>query len=265
MESSSPELTPREPLERRIKHYQNRAESLLNRHGRDFAHFTQGYEQLVAEGDERLRRIETTGYNILHRASDMPLSSKRPLIFYGNYIGHAQHFGLLLAAMEQRGIITPEQIRFGVRGAKVLWNPDWGDVPPELAQIGTIQRVNPEGEVSEHEIRQSVETVITFSPRINDNEQAAAIADFLRERAKRGVSGAIEDSNVDPDIRATTVLRNVLSESEFPNAIANMLSIGRAQLVVLRKETSFAQPLRATPIEANRELVTYLIGEGVLP
>ena len=128
---------------------------------------------------------------------------------------------------------------------------------------GTV--VNPQGKISDHQILQSVETVITFSPRINDSEQAVAIADFLRERAKLGIPGAIEDSNVDPDIRATAVLRSVLPESNFPNAIANIRVMDQAQMVVLRKETPFSQPWRAVPIEANEELIDYIVGEGVLP
>ena len=249
----------------RVQFYQDQADQLLRRHGREFTHFVTGKEKLVNIGDTFMRRYEATGYNILYRRTEMPLSSKKPLIFYGNYIGRTRHFGVLLATMEQEKIITPDQVRFGVRAAKVLHKPEWGKVSPELAQTDIIQRVNPQREVSEHQIIQSVETVITFSPRINDSEQAVAIADFLRERAKRGIPGAIEDSNVDPDIRATAVLRSVLPESNFPNAIANIRDIDQAQIVVLRKETPFSQPWRAEPIEANEELIDYIVGEGVLP
>jgi hypothetical protein len=193
----------------------------------------------------------------------MPLASKRPLMFYGNYISHTRHFGLLLATMEQEGVITADQVRYGVRAAKVLHKPEWGDVSSDIAQTGIIQRINPHGEVSDHEVLQSVEIVITFSPRVNDTEQVLAIARFLKQRAKRGEEGSIEDSNVDPDIRATSVLRDVLPATEFPNAIANIHNIGQAEVIVLRQETDFPQPWRAIPIEANNELVTYLVGEGV--
>ena len=248
----------------RVQFYQDQADQLLKRHGREFTSFVTGKENLVNIGDTYLRTYAATGYNILHRRMDMPLASKAPLIFYGNYIGLTHHFGLLLATMEQDGIITREQVRFGVRSAKVLWKPGWR-YNPALVQRGVIQRISPQGETLEHEVLQSVETVVTFSPRTNDADQTIAIARFLKQRAKYGTPGAIEDSNVDPDIRATAVLRDVLPVSEFPNAIANIHTIGQSQMIVLRKETSFPRPWRAEPIEANEELIGYLIGEGVLP
>ena len=249
----------------RVQFYQDQADQLLKRHGREFTHFAAGKEKLVSIGDAYLRTYEATGYNILNRRMDMPLASNQPLIFYGNYIGRTRHFGLLLATMEKEKIITPEQIHFSVRGAKVLYKPEWGEVPSDIAQTGSIQRMNPQAEVSEHRTLQSVETVVTFSPSINGARQALAIARFLKQRAKHSEPGAIEDSNIDPDIRATAVLRDVLPDSEFPNAIANIRSVGQTQVVVLRQRESFDSEWHAIPIEANEELVGYLVGEGVLP
>jgi len=265
--NSSMRESPESPgtFAERVQFYQDQAEQLLNRHGREFVSFVTGKENLANIGDTYLRTYEATGYNILNRRMDMPLASNQPLIFYGNYIGRTHHFGLLLATMEQERIITPDQVRFGVRGAKVLHDPEWGREAPELAQAGIIQRINPQGEISEDPILQSIEAVIIFSLSINDPEQVLGIARFLRQKAKQNEPGAIEGSNVDPDIRATVVLRDVLPESEFPSAIANIRSIGQAQVVVLRKETKFIHPWKAMQIEANEELVGYVVGEGVLP
>lgn len=247
----------------RTRYYQNHAERLLRRHGVDFARFTAGYEQLVTLGEERLRAFETTGYNILHSANDMPMASRRRLLFYGNYIARTRHFGLLLATMEEEGIITPSQVRFGVRAATVLYKFAWGEVSPDLAQTGIVQRINPQEEVSEHGVMRSVETVITFSS--NNSGQARAIAGFLKERAKCGQPGAIEESNFDPDIRATASLRGVLPESDFPTVSANIRSLGKAQVIALRHRASFGKPWQTIALEANTELAGYLAEEGVSP
>lgn len=173
MEPSSPELSPQE---QRIRYYQNRAERLLRRYGTDFTHFIHEHDLLLDSGEDKLKTYETTGYNILLDAKDMKMASKKPLIFYGNYVARTRHFGLLLATMEQESVITQDRVRFGVRGAKVLWNPAWGDVPTELAQTGTIHRITPGGGISEHATLQSVEIVVTFSPKSKD--QAIDIAHF---------------------------------------------------------------------------------------
>lgn len=261
MEPSSPENFSPELFEQRVNHYQTRAESLLDKYGNDFDRFTKGYENLVSVGDERLSGIETTGYNILQNASDMHLASEKPLIFYGNYIGRTRHFGLLLATMEKEGIITPEQVEFSPRGTKVLYDLSWGDVSPDLAQIMIIQRKESQGE-SEHGVLQSVETVLTFSPQ--SDKQALRITSFLKERANQYKANAIEGSNFDPDIRATSILRNVLPQDEFPAVIANIHSSNNGQTVVLRKETIFSKQWKAVPIEANEELVGYLASADVL-
>jgi hypothetical protein len=218
---------------------------------------------LVTFGEEKLRAFETTGYNILYNANAMPMASRRLLLFYGNYIARTRHFGLLLATMEQEGIIMPDQVRFGVRATKVLYKPEWS-YDPTIAELSIIERINPQGEVSEHGVLQSVEIIVTFSPG-TDTGRAVAIAYFLKQRAKHGEIGAIADSNVDPDIRATTALRGVLPESDFPTVIANIRSIGQAQIVILRKETGFVYPWRAIPLASNEDLVNYLGKEGVSP
>src|SRR5438094_392061 len=104
----------------RIDFYQHQASELLVRHGREFTRFVKGHENLVALGDSLLRGRQASGYNILLSERDMPIASPEPLMFYSNYVGRPRHFGLLLAEMEHEGIITPEQLHFGVKASKVL-------------------------------------------------------------------------------------------------------------------------------------------------
>jgi len=101
----------------RVQHHQSQVEQLLRQHGREFSEFVAGHEPLVAVGDQLLQSYQTTGYNILLHAEDMPLTSQEALIFYSNYLGRPRHFGLLLAEMERVGIMTTDQVRFGVRAS----------------------------------------------------------------------------------------------------------------------------------------------------
>lgn len=170
--------------------------------------------------------------------------------------------------MEQEGVITQDQVRLGARGTKVLWNPQWGD-PPEFTQPGIIERVDQYGVKSDHQVVQSVESVVIFTP--GNDDQALDIAEFLRLRARRGRTNAIEGSNAAPDIRATLSLRDALPKDTYPSIQANIQSIGQAQVIALRQSTGSPSinfpkpPWQTAPIEANQELVTYLVGEGVAP
>ena len=90
----------KEPSPQRVQYYQDRAEQLLSLYGREFSIFSHDLEQLVSVGDELIKTFETTGFNILRKIEDMPLGSRKPLIFYTNYAGRPRHFGRLLAEVE---------------------------------------------------------------------------------------------------------------------------------------------------------------------
>ena len=264
-----------EVYQQRVAHYERIAEVRLNTYGTDFDHFVQSCHvsevrplpALEAEGDARLRRMETTGYNLLCQIADMPLGSNRPLIFYGNYVARTHHFGVLLATMEREGIIRPSerQVRLGVRASKVLWDPDWG-YEPQWGQRRMIERVNAQGEASQHQVLESVEIVAQFAPR--DEANAQEIVKFLNERAYKGKPLTVPDSNEVPDIRATLVLAGALLGTGFMvKTQANTLRApdSMAQVVVLRQQTQFLPPWQAGPIRANEELVRYIAVEGVAP
>lgn len=196
MESLPSETAGRQPrmseeeYQRRVVHYERIAEQRLLRYGVNFDAFvlachveeTQPLAPLAAIGDERLRTMQTTGYNLLCQISDMPLGSARGLIFYGNYVARTRHFGLLLGTMEREGIIRPGegQARLGIRASKVLWDPRW-DYNERWGQRSMIERVNAQGAVSQRQVLASIEIVAQFAPR--DDTNALEIVEFLNERA----------------------------------------------------------------------------------
>lgn len=251
----SPMISPE-----RVQYYQNQAERLLNRHGRDFKEFTKGNEQLVGIGDELIRIYETTGYNILPNRSVMPLSSKKPLIFYSNYTGRTRHFGLLLAEMERNGLITSEQVSLGVKASKVLYG-DW-EIDEVNEQFVNTQRQDTQGNISYDKVVQTVDTAVIFSPQ--DGTNALDIARFLRRRASALNKWAIEGSFEIPDVIATRALKSVLSDADFEEVVANILTLDRSQLVVGRRSTEFTRPWRTTAVEMSEELASYLASKGVL-
>lgn len=280
MEPSSSEKAVPEPrmseeqYQRRIAYYTRVAERRLKRYGNNFAEFVRtchvGQETPLADlerlGDERMRRMEATGYNLLCQISDMPLGSERGLIFYGNYVARTHHFGELLATMEREGLITPHQgqVRLGVRAAKALFDPGW-PYDPSWGELKPLRRVNEQGDVSEDTVLESVEIVAEFVPR--DAAHARDIVTFLNTRAHGLKEQAVPESNEVPDIRATMALADALQPVNFMvQAQANTIrGAGMSQLVVLRQQMSFAFPWQARPIQANGELVSYIAGSGVTP
>lgn len=256
METPPSELPPLPP--ERIHHYQQQAQELLDRRGREFGRFVAGHKRLVQSGDELLRTRQTTGYNIALTHQDYPIDSDEPLIFYNNYIGRPRHFGLLLAAMEHEGVITPDQVRLGVKASKTIYG-NW-ELAPDDEQLQSIQR---EGEQTPTRLSLTVETVAIFSPL--DKGQALRIVQFLSEKAETGKPGAIEGSWETPDILATAVLKETLRESNLVEVTANILTEGQARLVAARQQTRFGGAWRNVPVEMNQELASYLASHGVQP
>lgn len=226
----------------RIAFYEGRAQEILDANSREFHEFIKGHERLEEEGNKLICLEKGMGYNIILAERDMPLTSKRDLIFYNNYIGRPHHFGLLLANMETKGIITPGIVRFGKKATKVLYDGSW-DLDPKDEFEETISYTDETGIVSHKNVYRTVETVVIFSPR--SKMQAAEIASFLvKNTEKRDVFGHIHGSWKVPDIRATVSLAKVLIQpgmTDFRLVIANVWEKNGAQLIVLRQKTKFDQ------------------------
>jgi hypothetical protein len=251
--------------------YENKTQALLMKHTREVARFTKGYEQLVEEGKRYLRSCQATGYNILHNAQDMDITSPRDLIFYSEAIYNPQHFGALLTTMEQEGLIQPHQVGFGVRSSTVIASvadissttgpkPGW----QTDADQSIIDRECPGGKKDVARKLDFVETVVTFSPDTKD--QGRKIAKFLDQRTRRKKRGAIKYSPEHPDIRATRSLQYVLLQDRFALVRANIFSLGEAQLIVLRQRSCLGdQSWKNEQIVIDRNMTTYLARFDVAP
>lgn len=245
-----------EPLsnisEERVNFYGVQAEALLYEYGRIFKEFVKGHENLVKIGNRRLKTLQATGYNVILSEENMHLASTDRLIFYPNSIGNPRHFGLLLAEMEDNGIIGPSYVNFGARGSKFFYG-GWNYNPTD-STIETILQKNSSGETATIFTQDLVETVVTL--KAEDDDHAVQIASFLLERTGWEV----------PDIRATARLRDAFSEIGFQEVKANIYNDGEetARLIIMRQKTG-PRGFRKIPVEANESFVTYIVSHGVQP
>lgn len=244
----------------RVAFYQTQAQELLDAHTRLFDAFTQPYPALVRLGDEKLRSAQATGYNILPDADTMPLTTNEQLIFYNNYIGRPEHFGLLLAAMEHEGLITAGDVRFGVKASKVVntdaWEPESADETVE--EIVVNGPTTPDSSV-QAQTSKTVETVVMFVP--HDETHARNLVGFLLEHAAAEESQAIAGSWAVPDVRATANLNLALAGTEkfiLVQANIHRRTDTTAQLLILRQQTRFRGPWRSGQVAVNDDLALYI-------
>lgn len=247
----------------RVLFWKDMAEERRKKYSRDFVEFTRGHEDIVSVGNGILLDYQGTGLNILLEPSDMDITKDEPLIFYNNYIGRTEHFGLVLAEMEKEGIITKDQVSFGNKCSTVLYTL-W-DIDPDDEIIRQIK--HPTKNV-DRMADQTVETVVTFRPTNDDN--ATRILSFLRRKTVATNPNAVPGSWEIQDIRATKALASILLNPElgggFKLVKTNMLSREGAQLLVMRQKTEFADKpgWALTPTIQNSTLVEYLVNDQVI-
>jgi hypothetical protein len=199
-------------------------------------------------------------------ANAMPLDTSERLIFYNNYIGRPEHFGLLLASMEHEGLITEGDIRLGVKASKVVntgaWQPQTADETVEEIIVGSSR--TPGGSVRARASK-TVETVVTFMPR--DELHARILVDYLLARTTVGSAQEIAGSWEVPDIRATANLSAALEPTgEFTLVRANVYGKAEttARLLVLRQ---LRGRWRSAQMAVNEDLAFYVVSPvlGVEP
>lgn len=256
--SYSTDLSPE-----KVQFYQQQAQELLDKHGKNFEVFVRGNETLVKLGNDLLETHEGTGYNILLSEKDMPLTTDEHLIFYNNYIGRPSHFGVLLATMEQLGIISQDNVRLGSKASKVLYE-DW-DIDTDNEIIRTLLFKDKNSLPYQQKVDETVETIAIFSPK--SRIQTQKILDFLLEKTDATKLNAIKDSFAIPDIRTTVNLREIIEETgkDFRLVRANIFEERGAQLIIAREKTLFKHPWKSIPIEMNKKLADYLSSFTVAP
>ena len=262
IEDQQPDNTPPLPNKNLKDYYQQRAQEVLDKFGNDFEEFVEGLESLVKMGDYLLSHQQATGYNIILSPEDMPLASDRALMFYSNYTGRPEHFGQLISEMEQAGIISEDQIKFGKKASKVRYGGwELEEKDEKVDQIKTVTGEVANDQDGEMQVSKTVELVVIFSPV--DANQALKITEFLATRASTVEPNAIEGSWEVPDVRATLPLSNVLQAAGFKVVNANMLELKGSQLVVAKQTSSFPIPWDQIKGPMNQELAGYLVGFGV--
>jgi hypothetical protein len=262
---SDGEDQPRENLSaeipaERVAYYQARAQELLDTHSRLFDEFTRSQPELVRLGDTKLRSAQATGYNILLVAAAMPLDTNEQLIFYNNYIGRPEHFGMLLAAMEHEGLITESETRLGVKASKVVntgaWQPETADETVEEIMLAGPH--TPDAPVRA-QASKTVETVVTFLLRKETHAQD--VVEFLLAHTTARTPLALEGSWEAPDVRATANLSAALAGTgKFALVRANVYGKAEtpARLLVLRSQTRFKGRWRSAQMEVNEKLALYI-------
>ncbi|MFV1917751.1 MAG: hypothetical protein ACC618_04715 [Patescibacteria group bacterium] len=212
-----------------------------------------GDEEIIKFGDELLSHRLTAGYNFA-TLEQFPISSKDSLIFYGVYAQRTEHFGELLARMEDEGIISEESVGFGVRATKIFGK--WDD--PETVPGKITMKDND----SKENARESVEAVVIFRP--NSADRAEDIATFLLNKAPK-----IEGGYEVPDIRATAtdeLIKALAAEDAFKIAKANIYRFDTGNVISLRQETATEKEGWNTVNSLlNPELYEYLTISGVAP
>jgi hypothetical protein len=261
--SEQPSHPHSEPQQNQYDYYFQLAKAQLDKYGRDFSEFAKGQDKLVKIGDEILKKHQATGYNIILKASDMPLITNEMYIFYNNYIGRPRHFALILSEMEESGIISRNQVSLGVKGSKVLFDEDKWKIDSENESSESIDGIDENGNLYKQMVNRNVETIIIFNPR--DELQSINIAQFLLDRTNANKPNAIEGSWTVPDIRATQSLEKALGGT-FTNVVANILR-DDGSILVARQESEFPIPWESVGMGINPELASYLVSStfGVKP
>lgn len=243
----------------RKEYYTQKISEYLSNYPQNFEDFV-GDPEIIKFGDELLSHRLSTGYNFA-TFEQFPINSKKSLIFYSIYCQRREHFGKLLARMEQEGIIEESDVIFGVMGTKILGR--YKDKEPVVRMIemqdGSIEQT-----------LESVETSIIFRIKKGlDREQqiryAERIGAFLLARAPR-----IKGGYKDPNTRATNTSELVealviRSGNRFQIALANVYVLPAGNVIALKQESPIESDTKPELYKnlVNEKLYKYLRGFGV--
>lgn len=262
----SPE-SPEERFASRVAFYRRLAQAAREQAPQTFEAFVAPFRNLSEIGDKQLSRYGGTAYNLLPSAEVMALQhgAEALELFYSNYVGRPEHFGLVLAEMEQQGLITPDQVRLNVYASKTF-RGKWA-IDPAHEVVETLERRRA-GQTNLAEFTKTVEMVVTVRPR--DAELARQIGRFLIERCSQLRGQAIAGSWDVPDIRASAACWPALAETNACTLVqANLLERpdGAGTLVIGRRTRRFRPPWQPVSLVMNTDLAEFLSTQesGVRP
>ena len=230
----------------RREYYTRKVEDYLSRYPDNFVDFI-GDRNIIQFGDRLLTQGLSMGYNFATSGA-FPIMSDEPFITYSVYSQRVDHFGELLALMEQRKIIAESNITLGITATKIIG--EYIDPEPVVSEL-----VMKDG--SRQRCVESTEGVMIFSP--TSASQAVQIARFLLEEAKK-----IKGRYVDTDARATAVLADLIEPLGFKRAVANVYEFEKGNIIALRQRTTFKSELwKDFPTLLHHRLYSYLVSEWV--
>jgi len=252
----------------RVHYYEQQAYKIFEEYGSEFKEFTRDLLYLKRRGDNKIKSVEATGYNILRSTSAMDLKDDKPILFYNNYITDPYHFGLVLAELEHKGLITEDEVSFGVKASSVVTRvigrsaPEW-----DTTNERRIKRKHRDGYKDEVAVEDTLEIVLSIKVRGYDPNHAIDLAEFFHTRTnfdnKIVGEASIQGSWFVPDIRATISLSNeLLHHGKYIQAMGNFIKRGSGSLIILRDTTGIVGHEYA-PLLVNMELKEYLAKYGV--
>ena len=220
----------------------------------------------VTIGNQFVAKELATGFNIVKTGDSFPIVFDGDLVLYSNYVRRVAHHGVLLAEMEQLGIISPDQVDFGSKASAVEyggWPLDKRDEKDVTIKIINTDSTQPP--VSKR-FCQTTEVVLIFKPK--DDIQAISIADFLLKKIFVNEPGHIPESWEVPDIRATQTLKFLADSpllrkkdggNRFQTAIINFKHDADTALYIMLQDEKLDQNWQNREIPINAELREYLI------
>ncbi len=250
----------------RMNFYEDIARKYSEEYGILFRNFIEDLGLLRRRGDYRIRRVEATGYNILRTISAMDLQSDRRILFYSNGINNIHHFALLLAELEDEGLIDENEVSFGVKSSSVITRKLGEPLKWQPTSERFILRTHKDGEIDVVGVQDTIELVlaVTIRDKVVDEDHAIKLANFFNDRTTHDSStyigqAAIEGSWEVPDVRATNNLaEDLIKNADYISIVANMSDMGTARLIVLRDETMFRRA-KSEKFPVNEALGKYLV------
>ena len=73
-----------------------------------FGDYTRDLADVVEVGNTLVAARRVTGFNIIENDDYFPIAASEPFIIYSMYVRRRPHIAILLAEMEQKGIITSD-------------------------------------------------------------------------------------------------------------------------------------------------------------
>ena len=232
----------------RKSYYESLTKEAFLKYPNNFKEFVEDPDA-ISLGDSLLAEGLSTGYNYI-RKGQYPLPEESGVILYSVYSSRYSHFGEVLANMESLDIVKKENCSFYVRGTKIIG--DYSD-PEPLASFLNL------GGDEQIKTLESVERTVAFYPE--DESKAIDIAAYLMRVAPKIAGGYL-----DPDVRASLDLKDLIGGTGFKTAVANIITLESGSIITLKQKSGIdLENWKKSKTLINSELYQYLVSKWVKP